>query len=195
MVQDYPPISGFAMEPTLLARLAREIPSARTIKLEDPPTPFKTARILEQAQGLPVQIFGGLGGVFLLEELMSGATGAMTGFAFLPKKIMLLRISSWPPPHGDSQARRRTTMSNSHTSKVSSCLWTMRSKEFPGTRDRPHHIVGARARARACGGGRALADLAATRAPAGRLDAPTERALDRVLAWGNFTRVCVDGCN
>ena len=51
VVQDYPPISGFAMEPALLARIAREIPSARTIKLEDPPTPFKTARILEQAAG------------------------------------------------------------------------------------------------------------------------------------------------
>ena len=82
VVQDYPPITGFAMEPALLARIAREIPSARTIKLEDPPTPFKTARILEAASGTTVQIFGGLGGVFLLEELISGATGAMTGFAF-----------------------------------------------------------------------------------------------------------------
>ena len=48
IVQDYPPISGFAMEPALLARIAREVPAARTIKLEDPPTPFKTSRILEQ---------------------------------------------------------------------------------------------------------------------------------------------------
>src|SRR5689334_11064676 len=79
VVQDYPPITGFAMEPALLARIAKEIPSARTIKLEDPPTPFKTARILEASAGTPVQIFGGLGGVFLLEELISGATGAMTG--------------------------------------------------------------------------------------------------------------------
>ena len=65
VVQDYPPISGFAMEPWLLARIASEIPSARTIKLEDPPTPFKTARILEQTRGLDIAIFGGLGGVFL----------------------------------------------------------------------------------------------------------------------------------
>jgi 4-hydroxy-tetrahydrodipicolinate synthase len=82
VVQDYPPISGFAMEPSLLARIAREVPRARTIKLEDPPTPFKTARILEAAEGVPVQVLGGLGGVFLLEELMSGAAGAMTGFAY-----------------------------------------------------------------------------------------------------------------
>src|SRR5258708_26801425 len=82
IVQDYPPIARFAMEPPLLARIAKEIPSARTIKLEDPPTPFKTARILEAAGDTKVQIFGGLGGVFLLEELISGATGTMTGFAF-----------------------------------------------------------------------------------------------------------------
>src|SRR6476659_10842744 len=82
VVQDYPPIAGFAMEPALLARIAKEIPRARTIKLEDPPTPFKTARILEAVSGLDVRIFGGLGGVFLLEELMAGAAGAMTGFAF-----------------------------------------------------------------------------------------------------------------
>ena len=82
IVQDYPPISGYAMEPSLLARIARDVPAARTIKLEDPPTPFKTARILEQTKGLDVAIFGGLGGVFLLEELMAGAAGAMTGFAF-----------------------------------------------------------------------------------------------------------------
>jgi 4-hydroxy-tetrahydrodipicolinate synthase len=70
IVQDYPPITGFAMEPALLARIAKEIPSARTIKLEDPPTPFKTARILEAAGDTKVQIFGGLGGVFLLVELI-----------------------------------------------------------------------------------------------------------------------------
>jgi 4-hydroxy-tetrahydrodipicolinate synthase len=82
VVQDYPPISGFSMEAGLLARIAREVPAARTIKLEDPPTPFKTARILAAAGETRVAILGGLGGVFLLEELMAGAAGVMTGFAF-----------------------------------------------------------------------------------------------------------------
>jgi len=94
IVQDYPPISGYAMEPSLLARIARDVPAARTIKLEDPPTPSKTARILEHSQGLDVAIFGGLGGVFLLEELMAGAAGAMTGFAYpaiLVKIVTLFR--------------------------------------------------------------------------------------------------------
>ena len=92
VVQDYPPISGFAMEPWLLARIARDVPAARVIKLEDPPTPFKTARILEQAGDVPVSIFGGLGGVFLLEELLAGAAGAMTGFAYPEVLVQIVRL-------------------------------------------------------------------------------------------------------
>jgi 4-hydroxy-tetrahydrodipicolinate synthase len=92
IVQDYPPLSGYAMEASLLARIARDVPAARAIKLEDPPTPFKTARIIEQAKGLDVRIFGGLGGVFLLEELMAGAAGAMTGFAYPAILVQIVRL-------------------------------------------------------------------------------------------------------
>lgn len=91
IVQDYPPVSGFTMEASLLARIAREVPAARTIKLEDAPTPFKTARVLEQAGDLKLAIFGGLGGTYLLEELMAGATGAMTGFAVPEILVQVVR--------------------------------------------------------------------------------------------------------
>jgi 4-hydroxy-tetrahydrodipicolinate synthase len=94
VVQDYPPISGFSMEAGLLARIAREVPAARTIKLEDPPTPFKTRRILAAAGDTKVAILGGLGGVFLIEELLAGAAGVMTGFAYpevLVKVVSLYR--------------------------------------------------------------------------------------------------------
>ena len=94
VVQDYPPISGFAMEAGLLARIVREVPAAGTIKLEDPPTPFKTTRILAAAGETTVAILGGLGGVFLIEELMAGAAGVMTGFAYpevLVKVVALYR--------------------------------------------------------------------------------------------------------
>src|SRR5262249_62373932 len=81
-----------AMEPALLGGTAREVSAARTIKLEDPPTPFKTARILQQAGGLELEIFGGLGGVFLLEELMAGGAGAMTGFAFPAILVEIVKL-------------------------------------------------------------------------------------------------------
>jgi 4-hydroxy-tetrahydrodipicolinate synthase len=92
VVQDYPPISGYAMEPSLLARIALEIPKARTIKLEDPPTPLKTSRILAQSKGVEIDILGGLGGVYLIEELISGASGVMTGFAYPEMLIEVVKL-------------------------------------------------------------------------------------------------------
>ena len=87
VVQDYPPISGFTMEPALLLRIAREIPAVHAIKLEDAPTPLKVSRIRDTAEGFQIAIFGGLGGMYLLEELFAGANGAMTGFA-LPEVLV-----------------------------------------------------------------------------------------------------------
>jgi 4-hydroxy-tetrahydrodipicolinate synthase len=161
IVQDYPPITGFAMEPALLARIAKEIPSARTIKLEDPPTPFKTARILEAAGDTTVQIFGGLGGVFLLEELISGATGAMTGFAF--PEILARIMKHWTAGEKDAAA-------------------DVFYRAVPLMRFEFQEGIGMAIRKEVLRRRGALAS-AATRAPAGALDAPTKLALDRVLTW------------
>ena len=161
IVQDYPPITGFAMEPPLLARIAKEIPAARTIKLEDPPTPFKTARILEAAGETKVQIFGGLGGVFLLEELISGATGAMTGFAF--PEILARIMKHWNAGEKDAAA-------------------DVFYRAVPLMRFEFQEGIGMAIRKEVLRRRGALKS-AATRAPAGALDAPTKAALDRVLAW------------
>lgn len=161
IVQDYPPITGFAMEPALLARIAREIPSARTIKLEDPPTPFKTARILEAAGDTKVQIFGGLGGVFLLEELISGATGAMTGFAF--PEILVRIMQHWNAGEHDAAA-------------------DVFYRAVPLMRFEFQEGIGMAIRKEVLRRRGALSS-ASTRAPAGALDAPTRQALDRVLRW------------
>ena len=161
IVQDYPPITGFAMEPALLARIAKEIPTARTIKLEDPPTPFKTARILEAAGDTKVQIFGGLGGVFLLEELISGATGAMTGFAF--PEILARIMKHWNAGEKDAAA-------------------DVFYRAVPLMRFEFQEGIGMAIRKEVLRRRGALKS-AATRAPAGALDPPTKQALDRVLAW------------
>ena len=161
VVQDYPPISGFAMEPWLLARIAREIPRARTIKLEDPPTPFKTSRILEQAAGMEVRIFGGLGGVFLLEELLAGATGAMTGFAFPEILVRIVRLFRDGDVDGAADVFYRAVP-----------LMRFEFQEGIGMAIRKEVL-----RRRG-----ALAD-ASTRGPGAVLDDGTKAALDRVLAW------------
>ena len=161
VVQDFPPISGYAMEPALLARIAREIPRARTIKLEDPPTPFKTSRILELAGDMEVRIFGGLGGVFLLEELLAGATGAMTGFAF--PEILVEIVSLFRAGNTDGAAE-------------------LFYRAVPLMRFEFQENIGMAIRKEVLHRRGALASPA-TRPPAAALDKATRDALDRVLAW------------
>jgi 4-hydroxy-tetrahydrodipicolinate synthase len=102
VIQDFPPISGYHMEASLLVDLCRQIPTARTIKLEDPPTPYKTARIRELADGLDIDVLGGLGGAHLLEELIAGTNGTMTGFAY--PKLLVEVVSKWSSGKRDEAA-------------------------------------------------------------------------------------------
>jgi len=164
VVQDYPPISGYAMEASLLATIAREIPAARTIKLEDAPTPFKIARIREQTEGVPIAIFGGLGGVYLLEELMSGATGAMTGFAYPHLLVDIVR--SYHAGDVDRAAE-------------------MFYRYVPLMRFEFQEGIGMAIRKEVLRRRGALAH-AAVRPPGPALDAPTKAALDRVLAFAGL---------
>ena len=80
VVQDFPPVNDIIMSADFLAELAEQIPNARHLKLEDPPLMQKISAIRERTD--KYEIFGGLGGMFLLEELKRGAAGTMTGFAF-----------------------------------------------------------------------------------------------------------------
>ena len=81
VVQDFPQASGVHMSPQFVSELADAIPGFQYLKLEDPPTPTKISRISELT-GERLGIFGGLGGVMLLDELHRGGIGAMTGFAY-----------------------------------------------------------------------------------------------------------------
>jgi 4-hydroxy-tetrahydrodipicolinate synthase len=81
VLHDHPVSSGVTLSPELIARIAHEVEQVTSVKLEDPPTPAKVTRVRELTPD-GFKIFGGLGGVFLLEELGRGANGTMTGFAF-----------------------------------------------------------------------------------------------------------------
>jgi 4-hydroxy-tetrahydrodipicolinate synthase len=172
IVQDYPPISGYAMEPALLVRIAREVPAARTIKLEDPPTPFKTSRILALAAELGVgppaeanrgageapqelRIFGGLG------ELLAGAAGAMTGFAF-PE--ILVRIV--------------TLFRAGRTDEAADVFY----RSVPLMRFEFQEGIGMAIRKEVLRRRGAIAH-AGIRPPGGTLDRSSKEALDRVMKW------------
>lgn len=161
VIQDYPPVSGYTLEPALLARLAQEIPQARTIKLEDPPTPFKTARILEAARGTAVSILGGLGGVYLIEELLAGAHGVMTGFAYPEMLVEVMRL-----------------FQSGETERAADAFY----RYVPLMRFEFQQGIGVALRKEALRRRGVIAD-ASIRPPGTRLDTSTLAALDQMLAW------------
>ena len=81
VVQDLPEQTGVHFDPAFIGKLHSELPDAKYLKLEDPPTPQKITRVIDATKGT-MGIFGGLGGAFLFEELRRGAIGTMTGFAY-----------------------------------------------------------------------------------------------------------------
>jgi 4-hydroxy-tetrahydrodipicolinate synthase len=81
IVQDHPASSGVKMPVEFIASLYEHLPAGSIVKLEDPPTANKMAKLRELQPGY--LIFGGLGGVSLFNELVAGSAGAMTGFALV----------------------------------------------------------------------------------------------------------------
>ena len=89
IVQDEPAATGVTVPVSvLLDCLAAS--GARTVKLEDPPTPTKIERLL--AADPDLSVFGGLGGAAALWELDRGACGTMTGFAY-PEVLRAVRVA------------------------------------------------------------------------------------------------------
>jgi 4-hydroxy-tetrahydrodipicolinate synthase len=85
VIQDHPPSSGVKLPVEFLARLSEHLPPGSVVKLEDVPAAPKIARLRELTDAYV--IFGGLGGVSLLDELAAGDAGTMTGFA-LPEVLV-----------------------------------------------------------------------------------------------------------
>lgn len=102
VVQDLPTSNGIIMSPAMLAVLAERVPSAHHLKLEDPPLMQKIGAIREATDAYT--IFGGLGGMFFLEELERGAAGTMTGFAFTEVLVSVYRQFA----SGDREGATRT---------------------------------------------------------------------------------------
>src|SRR5436190_734592 len=108
-----------------------------------------------------VPVVAGLGGVFLLEELMAGAAGAMTGFAF--PAILVKIVSLYRAGKIDDAA-------------------DIFYKKVPLMRFEFQEGIGMAIRKEVLRRRGAIAN-ASIRPPGGTLDASTRAALDRVLSW------------
>jgi 4-hydroxy-tetrahydrodipicolinate synthase len=78
VLQDYPEASGVRISTATTLGVIEDCPFVVAVKSEAPPT---AAAISSIAPHTDVPLFGGLGGVGLLDELAAGAAGAMTGFS------------------------------------------------------------------------------------------------------------------
>lgn len=96
IVHDYPASTGVKVSAETLARLHAEVPSVTTVKLEDPPTGPKLSAIKRHAPGMSV--LGGLGGLYLVEELARGADGVMTGVSYPELLLGAVRGAADPDP-------------------------------------------------------------------------------------------------
>ena len=88
LIQDYPVVSGVSVSDEQVVALTRSCPFAVGVKSETPPT---SAAIAYVAPRVEVPVFGGLGGVGLLDELAAGSAGAMTGFSHPSALAAVLR--------------------------------------------------------------------------------------------------------
>jgi 4-hydroxy-tetrahydrodipicolinate synthase len=85
VVQDYPAGSGVHVTTTELATVATGQPLVVGVKAEAPPSSGRIASL--RATNPDLGLLGGLGGLFLIDELRAGANGVMTGFA-LPEQLV-----------------------------------------------------------------------------------------------------------
>ncbi|WP_226081556.1 dihydrodipicolinate synthase family protein [Mycetocola spongiae] len=88
MLQDYPASSGVKVPTETIIAAATACDFLVGIKAEAPPTAAAIAAITARVD---VPVFGGLGGTGLLDELLAGAAGAMTGFSYPEALVACVR--------------------------------------------------------------------------------------------------------
>ncbi|WP_454697903.1 dihydrodipicolinate synthase family protein [Arthrobacter humicola] len=90
VLQDYPLASGVSISTQALISVVKWCSFVVAVKAEAPPTSVAIAELTAALVGR-VSVFGGLGGQGLLDELMAGAAGAMTGFSYPEALIACVR--------------------------------------------------------------------------------------------------------
>ena len=84
VVQDEPVNTGVVMPAAFISRVLNGVENCRYVKLEEAPTTIKISALIDGIEDPEKRagIFGGLGGMYFYEELVRGAVGIMTGFAY-----------------------------------------------------------------------------------------------------------------
>lgn len=104
VLQDFPLVTGVQMSPKVCLRIFAENPTCVMLKHEDWPglEKISTLRAAEADGARRVSILCGNGAQFLVEEMIRGADGAMTGFAYPELMADVVRLMT-----GGDEARAR----------------------------------------------------------------------------------------
>jgi 4-hydroxy-tetrahydrodipicolinate synthase len=95
VIQDFPAGSGVPMELDEVVAMAAAQPLVIGLKAEAPPTSGTIAALRERRPDLGV--VGGLGAIFLIDEMRAGATGAMTGLPVPEHLVSIVRTFASDP--------------------------------------------------------------------------------------------------
>ncbi len=84
VIQDFPLVTNVQIDPSVILKIVEDNPACVMLKHEDWPGLEKIAalRTASDMGARRISILCGNGGQFLLEEMIRGADGAMTGFAY-----------------------------------------------------------------------------------------------------------------
>jgi 4-hydroxy-tetrahydrodipicolinate synthase len=99
VLQDEPVTTGVRLSPNTIVALANETPNLCAIKVEDVPTASKIDALHQSLAH--VDICGGLGGLYLFEELRHHACASMTGFSY--PDVLAAIVAAYA--HSPTQAR------------------------------------------------------------------------------------------
>lgn len=94
-LQDFPQATGVHLSVRVILQLIDEFPQIVMLKHEDFPGMRKLSQIREQSQAeghRRISILVGNGGLFLPQEMLRGADGAMTGFAYPEMLVQVCRL-------------------------------------------------------------------------------------------------------
>lgn len=96
VLQDFPLATGVQISTSVILKIVEDCPTCVMLKHEDWPGLEKITALREASDSgaRRISILCGNGGMYLLEELMRGADGAMTGFGYPEMMAQILEVFS-----------------------------------------------------------------------------------------------------
>lgn len=156
MVQNAGPPVGTPLSVEDLIELVERVPEIVAIKQETSPNPQTVGRVVEAGDGRLEGVFGGLGGIYLFNELRRGATGTMPACQFADVAVQVFDLY-----HAGDEDRARAVYADLQPALVMERLYEMTFMKE-------------------CLKRRGVIDTAVTRVPEAPMDAADHAELDRI---------------